>query len=81
MISVKLRIVSRTRDRAYIDNALYVVRFKKADEFFHRAGGVPDGHDNHFNSACQARNDVPAASGLVAFPDLKQVGVVVSPGA
>ena len=48
--SVELRIMPRTRDGAYINQALYLVRFQKVDKLLSRAGGVSDGQDNQLGS-------------------------------
>jgi hypothetical protein len=42
--AVELRIVSRTRDRAYIDQPFHTVRFEKTNELLYRTGGVTDRH-------------------------------------
>jgi hypothetical protein len=46
LVPIELRIVSRTRDRAHIDEPFYVVRFQETDELCHRTRGVPDRHNN-----------------------------------
>ena len=48
--SIELRIVPRTRDGAYINQALYLVCFQKMDELLRRACGVSDGQDNQLGS-------------------------------
>ena len=48
--SIELRIVPRTRDGAYINQALYLVCFQKVDELLRRACGVSDGQDNERGS-------------------------------
>jgi hypothetical protein len=46
LFPVELRVVTRTRNGAHIDQTLHIVRLEKMDELRHRAGRVPYRHDN-----------------------------------
>jgi hypothetical protein len=46
MASIELRIVSRPRDRAHINDPLDAVRLEQADEVFYRPCRVTDREDD-----------------------------------
>ena len=55
----ELRVVSRSRDTAYIDDALDVVRPQKIEEVFPRAIRMPNRHDTGLCDLDLSHDDYP----------------------
>ena len=74
ILAIKLRIVSRARDGAHVDDARDAVCFQQSDEFADRSRGVTDRENERFGifgpeSGPRLSSRLPLAHLRRPFPD------------